>query len=480
MRRLNILQVSSHDVAGGAERVAWSLFDAYRRRGHRSALVVGRKRDSDPDVVTVPNDQVGSAWSRAWWRAHEALQPMYAGGPVGRSLCRLTHRIAAPKVWLCRMRGVEDFEYPGTWRIPGVLGPPPDVIHCHNLHNGYFDLRALPSLCAQATTIVTLHDSWLLTGHCAHSFDCERWTTGCGACPDLNIYPAIRRDATAYNWQRKRRIYEQCRLAVATPCRWLMERVERSILAPAIIDARVIHNGVDLSTFRPGDRSAARRTLGLPVDVPILLFAASGIRANPWKDFTTFRAAVDLIARRRAAQEHLFVALGDASPAERIERSEIRFVPFDPDRSRVASYYQAADVYVHAARADTFPNTILEAMACGTPVVATAVGGIDEQVRSLGGGLDGRPAHDIDRATGILVAPKDPVALAWAIERLLDGPNVRRRLSDNAAADARERFDLERQVGRYLDWYAELIERRESQSSAQSTACSSAIREAYV
>ena len=116
-------------------------------------------------------------------------------------------------------------------------------------------------------TVLTLHDAWLLSGHCAHSFDCERWKTGCGECPDLTIEPAIRRDATADNWVRKRDIYARSRLYVATPSPWLMGRVEQSMLAPAVEQARVIPNGVDLSVFRPADKrsiragSASRQTL---------------------------------------------------------------------------------------------------------------------------------------------------------------------------------------------------------------------------
>ena len=75
----------------------------------------------------------------------------------------------------------------------------------------------------------------------------------------------------------------------------------------------------------------------------------------------------------------------------------MRFVGHQKSAQTVAQYYQAADVYLHAATADTFPRAVLEALACGTPVVATGVGGIPEQVRSLGDAFG--PA----KATGILV-----------------------------------------------------------------------------
>ena len=93
-----------------------------------------------------------------------------------------------------------------------ALPAPPDIIECHNLHGGYFDLRALPWLSRQAATVLVLHDAWLLSGHCAHSFDCDKWQTGCGACPDLSIEPALRRDGTAHNWTVKQGVYAQSRV----------------------------------------------------------------------------------------------------------------------------------------------------------------------------------------------------------------------------------------------------------------------------
>jgi glycosyltransferase involved in cell wall biosynthesis len=321
---------------------------------------------------------------------------------------------------------------------------PPDLIHAHNLHGGYFDLRYLTVLSRRRPVVLTLHDAWLLSGHCAHSFACERWRTGCGQCPDLTIYPAIRRDATARNWRGKQRIYARSRFYIATPARWLMQKVAQSTLAPAAVEARVIPYGVNLHHFHPADSRSVRASLGLPQDARVLLFTANGIRQNIWKDYQTMRAAIALVAAQLPGQKVLFLALGEDAPTETIGPAEIRFVPFQQDPSAVACYYQAADVYIHAAKADTFPNTVLEALACGTPVVATAVGGIPEQVE--------------DGVNGFLVPPGDSQALAARITQLLSDDELRRRMSLEAAQTARQRFDLDRQVDDYLGWYEEILD----------------------
>src|SRR5206468_8666177 len=143
----------------------------------------------------------------------------------------LRHPLAQPRRTFRRSLGHEDFDFPATRDLFSVPPEQPELLHLHNLHSpaGFFDLRELPAMTARVPTFITLHDAWLLAGHCGHSLDCERWRTGCGNCPDLAIYPAIRRDATAANYQRKRGILAKARLHVITPSRWLMDKVNESI-----------------------------------------------------------------------------------------------------------------------------------------------------------------------------------------------------------------------------------------------------------
>jgi glycosyltransferase involved in cell wall biosynthesis len=319
-----------------------------------------------------------------------------------------------------------------------------------------------------------LHDAWLLTGHCAHSFDCERWLTGCGSCPDLTIYPDIKRDSTHANWSHKRQIYARSRVYVVTPSQWLMDIVRRSILAPGMVAARVIPNGINLEIFRLNDKTRVRARLGLPVDAHILVFAAHGIRNNLWKDYATLRSAMDHIAELPLDRDVLFLAVGEDAPSERNGRAEIRFIPYQQAPAALASYYQAADLCLYATHVDTFPTTVLESLGCGTPVIATAVGGIPEQIRGL---ADSRLAPVPDsrlngfapsEATGVLVPPADARAFSQAVAVLLSDTTLLCQLSENAAADARERFSLHLQVERYLAWYADILSEASSPALSRS------------
>ena len=477
-RSLCILQLSTADVGGGAEAVALQLFQAYRDRGHASWLAVGLKRTDSDHILVIPNDACRSIWARKWNAVGNLVSPLVGrvrGAWRLRRLLQIT--IGQPRRWINIQRGKEDFDFPGTWQLLNILPERPEIIHCHNLHGGwiptrgYFDLRALPWLSQQVPVVLTLHDVWQLTGHCSYSLDCARWKTGCGHCPDLTLYVPLPRDATAYNWQRKQQIYAKSRLFVATPSKWLMDIVEQSMLMPSIVEARVIPNGVNLSFFHPGDKRAERTVLGIPQSARVVLFVANGIKRNIWKDYHTLRNAIALVGGHLCDQPLLLIAVGENAPAEQIGQAQIRFVPFQKDPAILARYYRASDLYVHSARAENFPTTILEALACARPVVATAVGGIPEQLKGLRiGGLISRNGdwneYEVDQATGVLVPPADAESMAAAMIRLLTDDVLRQRLGRNAAHDARQRFDQNAQVTAYLQWYEEIVERWKAEHSA--------------
>ena len=432
----SIVQINTRDRRGGAERVAWNLFQAYQERGRASWLVVGKKYSNDPHVWEIANaPHATTRWARTWLRWSEALSPWRRRGVKGvGALQERLRLLAQPAARRQRRQGYEDFTYPGTKSLLTLLPTMPDLIHCHNLHGDYFDLTALPWLSRQRPVILHLHDAWLLSGHCAHSLDCMRWQTGCGACPYLQTYPAISHDNTAANWQRKRALYANSRLYVVTVSQWLMDKVQQSMLAGA--KQRVIYNGIDLHIFNPHDRLAARRALQLPPSAPIVLFSGH----SAFKDMGTMQQAL----RGVQTEGLLLLGLGQVNSVDTWGQGKLIPLGYVQSAAQMADYYRAADLYLHAATADSFPTAILEALACGTPVVATAVGGIPEQIQ--------------DGKTGILTPPHAPRAMASALQTLLDDAALRRQMGQAAAAHAKQHFGLPRQVDQLLAWYEEVYE----------------------
>jgi len=445
-REFKILQVSTSDRAGGAESCAWALFQLYARLGHKSWLAVGTQQSQVTGVLRIPHERYRSPWARLW--IPYLKPPDYCSHSPEAHLQSLLRLISEPRRVLARRRGEEDFDFPGTVHLLDLVPEVPDVIHCHNLHGGYFDLRALPRLTHMRPLILNLHDAWLLSGHCAHSFDCSRWKTGCGYCPNLTTYPAIRRDATAFNWERKRHIYATSHIYVAAVSKWLIGKVEASMLQG--VKSRVIYNGIDIDTFLPGSQAEARHALGLPISAKIVLFTAH----NEYKDYPTMLAAIQRLERVNG-NELCFVCLGQSGIEQVAGNGRLIFPGRETEPARMVNYYRATDVFLHAAREDSFPKTITEALACATPVVATAVGGIPEQIQ--------------EGETGYLTPRGDAQALAEAIQRLLQDSNLRNKMGAAGRRDAVQRFSLKRQVSEFLDWYGEVIEDWEARHGSHPT-----------
>ncbi|MCP3901997.1 MAG: glycosyltransferase [Planctomycetes bacterium] len=426
-----IVTLNATDHAGGAEAMAWALANAAEQAGYRTRFVAGVRHGDDPRCVATPR----SPWWRTW---HGLAQRVSTIAPL-----RIAAKaLAEPaRVWHAT-RGSEHFGHPWTPRLDELVGQRPALVHAHNLHGDYFDLRALPALTRETPWLVTLHDAWLLAGHCCHSLECERWRDGCGACPHLDLPMRKLRDRTAANWRVKREIYRRSRLAIACPSQWIMDRAKDSILAGAVTEARLIANGVDTEVFSPGPSTDARARLDLPGEGACLLFAATTPANNPWKDFATLEAALERLGSGPSGP--LAVALGQRGADRTYGSTRLVFRPYETDPARLADYYRAADLYVHPARAETFGLVVAEAMACGRAVIATNIGGLAEQV--------------VHGETGLLVEPGDAAGLADAVGALLADPARREAMGGAARDRARERFDARDQRRRYVDWYSELID----------------------
>lgn len=434
---MNILQVSTADRGGGAEGSARNLFLTYRQRGHGSWLAVGRKYGDDPDVFELPRVRPPGPRGVLFGGLAHWVRNREGRLPGARRLARVLDRLADSRRWRAWAAGREEFDFPGTAQLLDLPPQRPDLVHCHNLHGWYFDLRVLPALSAKVPVILNLRDAWLLTGHCAYPCDCPRWAAGCGQCPDLERYPGVRRDATAANRLVKADIFARSRLYVTAPAQWLLDAARATIL-PAV-EYRLIPNGIDLGVFRPGDAQAARAKLGLPMHGPLVLFAASSQR-NVYKDPETMFATIRRVAASRP--ETCFICLGQTVPPRELAGARVIAAPFQRDPQAVADYYRAADVFVHTARAEAFGKTTTEAMACGTPVVATAVGGLPEQIE--------------DGKSGFLAPLGDAAAHAAAVIRLLDDATLRSACAE-AASQRGAQYGLDRQADAFLTWYGEIL-----------------------
>jgi glycosyltransferase involved in cell wall biosynthesis len=434
---MNILQVNTYDVGGGAEKIAMDLQRFYMSLGLDSKLMVGQTKTNLSSVYEIPPTR----WFQFWNDVDKMLVKSHLKGSY--RLHNLVKQIKAPHYKHARKLGEENYHYPESRRLVTKLSDGVDVIHMHNLHTEYFDLRILPSVSKKKPTLITMHDEYLFTGHCASTLGCERWRIGCGECPHLDIYPAVNTDNTRYNWSRKRKIFSKSQLTLVTPSIWLAHRARESLLSP--LPVKVIPNGIDLNIFKPSSQAIACTELGLDQDAFIILYTAAGGRNNPFKDYDMMDRVIARLQKQTFNKPVILMALGGGQSRKAVINGVSMIEkPFENNPKHVAKHYQACDLYIHTAKADNAPLVILEAMACGKPIVATNAGGIPELVR--------------EGETGHTVPIGDDQAMTEKIINLINDPDRLRQFGENAARIAKENYGLDRMVNNYLVLYQELID----------------------
>ena len=245
----------------------------------------------------------------------------------------------------------------------------PDVIHLHNLHGYYLNVKLLFNYlktCGKKV-VWTLHDCWSFTGHCTHFQvpHCDKWQTECGKCIRTKDYPKAIFSHAKRNFKRKKQVF--CgvpNLTIVTPSKWLAELVKE-------YPVQVINNGIDLTVFKP-TASDFREKYGLQNKKVIL-----GV-ANVWekrKGFDDFLELAKLIS-----DDYRIVLVGVTDEQLKKLPPKVIGIKRTNSATELAQIYTAADVLFNPTYEDNYPTVNLEAQACGTPVITYPTGGSVESV----------------------------------------------------------------------------------------------------
>lgn len=320
-----------------------------------------------------------------------------------------------------------------------------DVVQLFNTHENYFAHTALPLISRRRPVVWRLSDMWSLTGHCTHSLDCERWMTGCGSCPLLSDYPALRWDTTAMLWKIKRWVYARSLVNIVAPSKWIEALAKRS---PLLGNFPVHHipNGVDTTVFAPQDQLEARRTLGINETKKVILFSSHKILDSK-KGGALMIEALERLALTMNPDKVLLLVVGRGAEEWNVE------VPFAIKRmghifddNTMAAVYSAADIFVLPTLADTFPNAVLESMSCGTAPITFDVGGCPELVRHM--------------ETGYLAQYKDAQDLAKGMSLLLANDELRMRLRQRSLEVVAQEYPRELEAKRFKTLYENIYQER--------------------
>lgn len=320
-----------------------------------------------------------------------------------------------------------------------------EVLNFHSISMRWFNLHKLNMLARRHELVLTMHDMSYGTALCHYTSyfgDCTNWTTGCGDCPVVSANPHSVSDFSRAIFRRKRNIFLKAGVTVVTPSRWMYEFAKKT---PMLTDLRIEHipNGVDTDLFKPIDQEHARAVLGLPLNRRVLAFVAS----NPKNPRKGFQHLPPLFERLKELPNLSLLVVGDLKPemaADLAKQWPVHYLGLVRDPRLMRLVYNASDLFLLPSEADNLPNTMLESLACGTPVVAFEVGGIPEAVK-----------NDL---TGFTAPLGDYDALAAGMKRLLSDEESMARLRESCRRFALANFSLELLANRYYELYQSLIE----------------------
>lgn len=317
-----------------------------------------------------------------------------------------------------------------------------DILNFHGIHSEFINYLALPFLTKNKPAVFTLRDMWCLTGHCAVTLDCIRWKIGCGNCPYLDTYPPVRRDSTRIEWKLKNWSYRHSNLTIVALSEWLAEQAKQSMLNRFPIYH--IPNGVNTDSFKPLDPDRCRYNLGIPRRKKVLFFASTHVN-NLGKGGDILLEVLQKLPKS-LKDDIILLIMGKNSDtltkALDIQSVKLGYVSNDLLK---ASAYSAADLYVSPTRGESFGQTILESLACGTPVVSFNLGPIPELVRP--------------EITGYLAEPEKPNDFAKGIVQLLEDKPLLNRMGELGRSIAVKEYSSDLEVQRYIQLYQQLLKK---------------------
>lgn len=415
------LLLNTYDAQGGAGIATYRIHQALRSIGIDSILRVQSQKSDDYTVIG----------PSGWHRIPAMLRP-YLDSLPNRFFKRA-------KKELFSVAWVPD-------RLLGSIAEiSPDLVHLFWVNNGFLRLETPGKI--KQPCIWTLHDMWPFTGGCHYDDGCARFMYSCGSCP--SVYSSSNNDVSRRILRRKLSSWSDWDVTVVATSKWLAERASVSAVFRNR-DIRVVPNAIDIEVYKPIPKSVARMIYNLPQDKRIIIFSAFASTSHPRKGGHLLMEAIERIANSHFAPDVELVIVGASIPEKpRDLGMPVHYMGHFSDEISQVVLYSAADVLVAPSMQENLSNTVLEALACGTPVVAFHIGGMPDMISHKKNGYLAEPFATEDLAEGILWVLNDDDRLA--------------QLSNAARNSVTETYSFPIVAARYLELYGDVLGKKVSQ-----------------
>lgn len=355
---MKVVHLNNSDRDGGASIAASRINNALNKSGLDSKLLVQKKKGSDNTTLSVSNN----SFSKISY------------------LMRFLFDVFSIKVFTPNTKGRFSYPYWGVEVSNYPLIANADIINLHWVNQGFISLKGLEGLKKLGKPIVwTLHDMWAFTGGCHYSLSCRKFEQHCYLCPSLKFSGP--RDASYKIFEKKSKIFEEMNLHIVTCSSWLAKEVRNSELLRKKT-VTVIANPIDTEIYKPTNRNRSRDRLNLPQDKLLILFGTMTLNEK--------RKGFDLLVE---SMRSLYIYYPELKNSVEIivfgseKKMDKMDIPFKinylgrlTNQNNIIDCYGAADLFVAPSIQDNLPNTVMESLACGTPVAAFNIGGMPDMI----------------------------------------------------------------------------------------------------
>ena len=419
---MNVVQICNSDIKGGAARAASSINIALRSVGVSSYMFVQKKITNSEIVNSLDNS---------------VLEKLYTFSRISLDFLAIKY-LSKPEY------GRFSFPFFGKNISQYDIIKNADIIHLHWINEGFLSIKNLDQLFRLGKPIVwTLHDMWAFTGGCHYASNCENYKIHCGNCPALK-YPG-KKDFSRRIFESKVKLYKNGNLNIVTCSDWLSTCAEKSTLLKQK-RVNVIPNPIDTNVYKSIDKVLTRKKFNLPQHKYLILFGTMSLK-DKRKGYFYLKESLKILYEEfpdlRSKVE--VVVFGAFEKGQTIDLPfKTNFLGRLSGAEKLVDCYNSADVFVAPSTEDNLPNTVMESLACGVPVVAFNIGGMPDMIDHKSNGYLAEPLSSNSLANGIY----------WIFNRRQEGNSLgleaRKKIVNNFTSQI---------IGeRYKKLYLELID----------------------
>lgn len=410
---MKIVIVNTFDTEGGAARAAYRLHQSLLEQDIESTMLVQNKSTHDDTVI-----EAASKLQKTFVQRRSGLDFL----PV--RLYKERAKTPFSPAWL-GLRNLADT----------INAMNPDIVHLHWVTGGMLKIEDIIKI--KAPIVWSMHDNWLFTGGCHIKWECNLYKNQCGTCPQLNSTKS--NDLSRWVWKRKEKTFAHVpNMTIIGLSRWITDNARESNLLKnhTIVN---LPNPINTHIFKPFDKNLSRERWNLPLGKKLVLFGAMSATSDINKGFQELSQALVLIQEENIE----LVIIGSSRPHDFQDfKFKTHYLGHLYNDTSLVALYNAVDIVILPSLQENLSNTIMESLACGTPVAAFDTGGNSDMVEH--------------KKTGYLAKPFEIKDLADGIVWLLHAPNYH-EISHNARAKILQEFDNAIVAHQYLNLYRRIL-----------------------